>query len=101
MLTLHDNPLSPSARKVRMALRHKEVAFASIDALALDQRERPLGSVCGAPSVADLALFPHVSSPKRLGVRLDAFPGVLRWSRDMRRLPVVRADLEHVRRDGR
>ena len=54
--------------------------------------------VCGELSIADLALFPHVSSLKLLGVGLDAFPRVLGWSRALRALPVVRADLEHVKR---
>lgn len=35
-LVLHDNPFSPFARKVRMVLRHKALAFRSVDALALD-----------------------------------------------------------------
>jgi glutathione S-transferase len=54
--------------------------------------------VCGDLSIADLALFPHVSSLRLLGVALDPFPRVLEWSRSMRALPVVRADLEHVKR---
>lgn len=55
---------------------------------------------CGGLSIADLALFPHVSSLKLLGVTLDRFPGVLRWSRTLRALPVVQADLEHVKRSA-
>ncbi|MEW6271097.1 MAG: glutathione S-transferase family protein [Thermodesulfobacteriota bacterium] len=203
MITLYDNPFSPFARKVRMALRLKGVAFESIDALALAEHDRLLrvnpraevpvlvdgatvvvssadivayledrfptptllpGSpemrarartwqriadtvldavihdvslwvwpthrrtdappaglleagrrdleallgqldgalggadfVCGQLSVADLALFPHVSSLKLLGVPLDPFPAVVRWNRRMRVLPAVRADLEHVK----
>jgi glutathione S-transferase len=54
--------------------------------------------VCGDLSIADLALFPHVSPLRLLGVALDGFHGVLRWSRSMRTLPVVQADLEHVPR---
>lgn len=56
------------------------------------------GFLCRAPSIADLALFPHISSLKLLGVSLDPFQGVLRWNREMRTLPVVRADLEYVKR---
>jgi glutathione S-transferase len=204
LITLYDNPFSPFARKLRMVLQYKGVEFASIDALAVGERERLLavhprgevpvladGSVivansadiaayledrfpspallpaspelrakartwqriadtafdaivhdvslwvwpthrradhppaglleagrrdlvallaqleaalagadfvCGGLCIADLALFPHVSSLRLLGVELDPFPAVLRWSRSMRALPVVRADLEHVKR---
>lgn len=204
MITLYDNPFSPFARKVRMALQQKGVEYESIDALASSERERLLrvnpraevpvlvdgetvvvnsaeiaayledrfptppllpaspelrakarawqriadteldsiihdvslwawpthrrtdsppaglieagrsdlaailarletalggeGFVCGALSIADLALFPHVSSLRLLGVALDPFPKALRWNREMRALPVVRADLEHLKR---
>lgn len=56
------------------------------------------GFLCGELSIADLALFPHVSSLKLLGVSLDPHPRVLRWTREMRALPVVRADLDSVKR---
>jgi glutathione S-transferase len=205
MLTLYDNPFSPFARKVRMALHWKGVAFESVDALALAELPRlaavnpraevpvlvdggvtvidstdiaayledrfpepPLlprspalrararhwqriadtafdaivhdvslwiwpthartdappeglleagrrdlasllarldaslgaeGFVCGGElSIADLALFPHVSSLRLLDVPLDPFPRVHAWSRRMRALPAVRADLDHVKR---
>jgi glutathione S-transferase len=206
VITLYDNPFSPFARKVRMVLQWKAVAFESIDALAVAEHERlvavnpraevpvlvdgdvtvvnsaeivayledrfpspailpatpalrtsarhwqriadtlldaiihdislwtwpthrrtdqppaglveagrrdlgailaqleaSLGSagfVCGEPSIADFALFPHLSSLKLLGVALDPFPKVLRWNREMRALPVVRADLEAVKRSA-
>ena len=206
MITLYDNPFSPFARKVRMVLQWKEVAFQSIDALAVAERARLVavnpraevpvlvdgdvtvvnsaeivayledrfpspailpaepalrararswqriadtlldaiihdislwswpthrrtdqppaglleagrrdleeivgqlevaldsrGFVCGQPSIADFALFPHLSSLKLLGVSLDPFPKVLRWNREMRALPVVRADLESVKRSA-
>jgi glutathione S-transferase len=204
MITLYDNPFSPFARKVRMALRFKGVVFESLDALAVSEREPLLAVnpraevpvlvdgdlivansadivayledrfptpalfpsspelrakartwqriadtvfdavihdislwawpthrrtdqppaalleagrrdleriiarleaslasadfVCGSLSIADLALFPHVSSLKLLGVGLEGAPGVARWNRKMRTLPVVREDLEHVKR---
>lgn len=204
MIALYDNPFSPFARKVRMVLWFKGVAFESIDALAVSERGRllavnPRGEVpvladgevivansadivayledrfptpallpaspalrakarrwqriadtvldaivhdislwawpthrrtdqppaglleagrrdlegvvaqleqslagedflCGGLSIADLALFPHVSSLKLLGVPLDRFRGVLHWSRNLRTLPVVQADLDYVKR---
>jgi glutathione S-transferase len=64
----------------------------------LDEALGDGGFLCGALSIADLALFPHVSSLRLLDVSLDPFPRVLRWSRDMRQLAVVRADLAHVKR---
>ncbi|CAG0986959.1 Stringent starvation protein A [Myxococcaceae bacterium] len=56
---------------------------------------------CGsAPCVADFALFPHLSSLKPLGVLLDEqrHARLLAWNRRMRELPIVRADLESVKR---
>jgi glutathione S-transferase len=206
LITLYDNPFSPFARKVRMVLQWKEVAFQSIDALATAERERlvavnpraevpvlvdgeltvvnsadivayledrfpspamlpaapalrakarswqriadtlldaiihdislwswpthrrtdhpPIGLVeagrrdleeilehleasldsggfvCGEPSIADFALFPHLSSLKLVGVALEPFPKVLRWNGEMRTVPVVRADLEYVKRSA-
>lgn len=205
MITLYDNPFSPFARKVRLALGHKDVPFQSIDALALAEIERlravspraevpvidddgvvVVGSadilaylddrfpapsllpatpalrararawqrladtlldaiihdmslwfwpthhrddqppvalleaaqrdldrllqqleaaldggpfICGIEvSVADLALFPHVSSLKPAGVSLEPYPGLRRWDQAMRELPAVREDLQHVKR---
>src|SRR5262245_2042733 len=40
MIVLYDNPFSPFARKVRMALQFKEIAYESIDALALAEHGR-------------------------------------------------------------
>lgn len=37
MLTLYDNPFSPFARKVRMALNYKGLVHCSVDALSTDQ----------------------------------------------------------------
>lgn len=59
------------------------------------------GFLCGGtPSVADFALFPHLSSLKPLGVVLDEarHPKLLAWNRRMRALPVVRDDLGAVKR---
>lgn len=206
MIVLYDNPFSPFARKVRMALQFKDVAYESVDALALAEHrrlqavsrraevpvlrdgdvtvvdsadivayledrfptpalmppspalravarrwqrvadtvldaivhdislwtwpthhrtdapppglleagmhdaeallaelDRALGAndfVCGALSIADLALFPHVSSLKLLGVALAPFANVVRWNASMRALPCVRSDLDHVKRSA-
>lgn len=206
MIVLYDNPFSPFARKVRMALAFKEVRYESIDALALSELARlhavnpraevpvlvdgdvtvvdsadivaylddrfptpallppspalratarrwqrladtvldaiihdvslwtwpthhrsdvpPAGLLeagqrdletilaeldgalgasdflCGAPSIADLALFPHLSSLKALGLSMAAVPNVVRWNASMRTLPCVRADLQHVKRSA-
>ncbi len=60
------------------------------------------GFVCDRPSIADFALFPHVSSLKLLGVVLEeaAHPGILRWNRLMRREAAVKEDLEYVKRSA-
>src|SRR5512145_3257673 len=50
--------------------------------------------LCGELSIADLALFPHISSLKLLNISLDPFPRVLKWNREIRALPAVQADLE-------
>lgn len=208
MLTLYDNPFSPFARKVRMALRFKGLPYRSIDALAVDAHARLVdvnpraevpvlvsgavtvtdsadivyyledrfptpallpaghelrtkarrwqrladtvldaiihdvsiwtwpthdrsdqppkrlleegrrellqilaeleeaigvtGFVCEELSVADLSLFPHVSSLKPLGVLLDegSHPKLLRWNRQMRMHPAVREDLAYVKKSA-
>ncbi|MCL4685806.1 glutathione S-transferase family protein [Myxococcota bacterium] len=58
------------------------------------------GFLCGdQPTIADFALFPHVSSLKPLGVLLDeiAHPRLLAWNRRMRELAAVREDLAHLK----
>lgn len=40
MMTLYDSPFSPFARKVRMVLEHKGLAFQTVDALALANRPK-------------------------------------------------------------
>jgi glutathione S-transferase len=58
------------------------------------------GFVCAEPSIADFALFPHLSSLKPLGVFLEeaSYPKLLRWNRQMRSQTAVREDLEYVKR---
>lgn len=60
---------------------------------ALDGRDH----VAGPLSIADFALFPHVSSLRPLGIALDAHPNVAAWDRRMRELAVVREDLDYVK----
>ncbi|MCC6552982.1 MAG: glutathione S-transferase family protein [Polyangiaceae bacterium] len=56
--------------------------------------------VCGAVSIADMALFPHMTSTRTLGVGYDAarFPRVDAWQRRLRGMDVFRADLERTKR---
>lgn len=58
--------------------------------------------LCGELSIADLSLFPHVSSLKLLGIPLDdsRYPRLARWNRSMRMQQAVRKDLEHVKRSA-
>ena len=72
---------------------------------ALDELEESIaasGFVCDRLSIADFALFPHVSSLKPLGVLLDegTHPKVLRWNRRMRTQAAVREDLASVKQSA-
>ncbi|MBI5504474.1 MAG: glutathione S-transferase family protein [Deltaproteobacteria bacterium] len=55
--------------------------------------------VCGDLSVADFALFPHVSAMKTLGLAPDerSFPRIAAWNRAMRQQPVIRENLAHIK----
>jgi glutathione S-transferase len=68
----------------------------------LGQLEAALGDgfLCGEISIADLALYPHVSSFRLLGVPpdADAHRKVVAWLGRVRALPCVREDVERVRR---
>lgn len=66
----------------------------------LEEAIGPSGFVCDELSVADLSLFPHISSLKPLGVHLDdaLHPRLLQWNRQMRANRIVREDLEYVRK---
>lgn len=69
----------------------------------LAQLEEALGDgsyICGELSVADLAVFPHTSSLKPLGIVLGEgnLPRVHAWFLRMREQPVVRDDLAYVKR---
>ncbi|KPJ79310.1 MAG: hypothetical protein AMS19_11455, partial [Gemmatimonas sp. SG8_23] len=69
----------------------------------LTQLEReidPSGFCCDTLSIADLALFPHVSSLKAVGFELDdsRYPKLCRWNRLMRSQDAVVDDLAYVKR---
>jgi len=62
--------------------------------LALAGRE----FLCGALSIADLALFPHVTAVRALEISFDGatHPRLLAWYKRMRQVDVCRADLERT-----
>lgn len=53
--------------------------------------------ICGAMSIADLALFPHVSALKLLGFDLTPLPKLAAWFSRMRAVPCVKRDLDHLK----
>lgn len=66
-----------------------------------DEMERVLDQhdfLCGAFSIADLALFPHVTAVRLLDISFDGdtHPRVLAWYRRLRQHPICRADLERT-----
>ena len=66
-----------------------------------DALDRAIGDgpyVCGALSIADLALFPHLTAVKFLDIAFDGatHPRVLGWYKRLRQLDVCRADLERT-----
>ena len=60
------------------------------------------GFVCGDLSIADFALFPHISALKPIGIVLEeaTHPRLLRWNRKMRSQEPVRRDLDYVKRSA-
>jgi hypothetical protein len=60
----------------------------------LDGRE----FLCGALSIADLALFPHLTAVKFLDIGFDAatHPRLLAWYKRLRQLDVCSADLARI-----
>ena len=70
--------------------------------LVYDALERELSSrefVSGPFSIADIALFPHVSSARAMEVEFSAqaHPNLSRWFKQMRALPVCAADMQRAR----
>jgi glutathione S-transferase len=55
--------------------------------------------VSGSLSIADIALFPHLSSAKAMDVPFspDAHPRLTAWLKRMRALPICAADLQRAR----
>lgn len=66
-----------------------------------DELERTLDGrefVCGSLSIADLALFPHLTAVRFLDVSFDGttHPRLLDWYKRLRRHPIGRADVERT-----
>jgi glutathione S-transferase len=81
------------------------LAAARTDILALYERlDRAIGEhefIAGdTPSIADLALLPHLSGAKSIGAPFDRqrYPNVARWCSRLRALPFVRQESEDLRR---
>ena len=91
----HNRPDAAPTGLLEAGQRDLEIVLAELD--------RALGSndfLCGTLSVADIALFPHLSSLKVLGIPMEPFPNVRRWNANMRTLPCVRSDLDYVRQSA-
>lgn len=65
----------------------------------LERAIEPQGFICGTVSIADFAVFPHVTSLRFIGVDLDKtrYPRLREWLARMRDLECVRKDLESTR----
>jgi glutathione S-transferase len=76
------------------ARRDLEAIYAELDA-DLATREY----LCGELSIAELALFPHLTAVGvlDLGFSAERHPHLLAWYRQLRGLPLFRADLERAR----
>lgn len=87
-------PGSPPAGLVEAARRDLVVVYADLER-ALARSE----FLCGAISIADLAVFPHLTAVRFLDVSFDGatHPRLLAWYRRMRALAVCRADLDRAK----
>lgn len=79
----------------------KQAAQADLDQI-YDGLERDLNGhefVCGDLSIADIALFPHLSAVRMLGVSFSPgrHPSIAGWLQRMRGMEMCRADLERAR----
>jgi glutathione S-transferase len=79
----------------------KEAAQSDLDRIydALEHALHGGAFVCGDLSIADFALFPHLTAVRALGVPFEPkrHPELAAWLERMRRLEVCRADLERTR----
>ena len=87
-------------RKDTMPAGLLEAARADMD-LVYARLEQDLGArefVCGELSIADIALFPHMTAVRAMGVEFskDRHPNVARWFRQMRQLAVCAADVRRA-----
>jgi glutathione S-transferase len=91
--TLHRTDAPPAGLR-EAAKRDIEAIYAELDA-DLTLREY----LCGELSIADFALFPHMTSVNflDLGFSPDRHPHLVTWYRRLRALPVFRGDLERAR----
>jgi glutathione S-transferase len=66
---------------------------------ALERELQGREFICGALSIADLALFPQITGTKLLDVAIDGarFPSLLAWYKRMRELEPEKADLERMK----
>ncbi len=84
---------APPAGVNEAAREDLEVVYGDLER-ALDGREY----LCGDLSIADLAMFPHMTAVRFLNLSFDgaARPRLLAWYKRMRGLDICRADLERA-----
>ncbi|MGH6905404.1 MAG: glutathione S-transferase family protein [Geminicoccaceae bacterium] len=79
----------------------REAAQRDLDQIyeALERDLEDQEFVCGDLSIADIALFPHLSAVRALGVAFspERYPRVSAWVKRMRSIELCRADLERAR----
>ncbi len=90
-----------ATRKDAMPRGLLEAALADIE-LTYERLDHDLARsefVCGAFSIGDIALFPHLSGVTTLGLPYSStkHANILRWHDQMRSLPVCRADIQRAR----
>jgi len=86
-------PEAPPAGLLDAGRKDLEAMYADLEQ-ALEGRE----FICGDLSIADLALFPHMTAVRILGVPIDGdrHPRLLAWYKRMRALDICRADLSRA-----
>ena len=84
---------APPAGVNEAARQDLEVVYADLER-ALDGREY----LCGDLSIADLAMFPHLTAVRFLNLSFDGAkqPRILGWYKRLRALDICRADLERA-----